>query len=249
MTSSSSLATQLRAACKGDVLSDDASLGMYATDASFYQIKPLVVLLPKDEEDVRVATKIASDSGVSILPRGGGTSLAGQTVGKALVIDFSKYMNKILEFNREEKWVRVQPGLVRDELNAEVFKFGLHFSPDPATANRANVGGMVGNNSSGTKSILFGKTVDHILEARVLLAGGEELHLKECSAAEYDQKAKLQNREGEIYRKFKDIISENAEEIRTRFPKVMRRVGGYNLDEFVYTDRWNLAKLITGSEG
>jgi FAD/FMN-containing dehydrogenase/Fe-S oxidoreductase len=247
--STASLADQLRRSCQGEVLSDEASLGMYATDASFYQIKPLAVLLPKDEEDVKAATRIAREHGVNILPRGGGTSLAGQTVGQALVIDFSKYMNRILEFNRDEKWVRVQPGLVRDELNAELAKHGLHFSPDPATANRANVGGMVGNNSSGTKSILFGKTVDHILEARVLLADGEELHLKEYSEAEYNQKIKQQDREGEIYRKFKEIVTRNADEIRTRFPKVMRRVGGYNLDEFVYTNRWNLAKLITGSEG
>jgi FAD/FMN-containing dehydrogenase/Fe-S oxidoreductase len=243
------LASQLREKCKGDVLSDDASLGMYSTDASFYQITPLVVLLPKDEDDVRAATRIARENNVNILPRGGGTSLAGQTVGKALVIDFSKYMNKILDVNQEERWVRVQPGRVRDELNAELAKYGLHFSPDPATANRANVGGMVGNNSSGTKSILFGKTVDHILEARVLLAGGEEMNLKECTSDEYDQKALQQDREGEIYRGFKEIITKNSEEIRNRFPKVMRRVGGYNLDEFVYTDKWNLAKLITGSEG
>src|SRR5688572_8335377 len=128
------LADQLRKACKGDVLSDDASLGMYATDASFYQIKPLVVLLPKSDDDVKAATKIARENKVSILPRGGGTSLAGQTVAKALVIDFSKYMNKILEFNQEERWVRVQPGLVRDELNVYLSRYGLHFSPDPATA-------------------------------------------------------------------------------------------------------------------
>jgi FAD/FMN-containing dehydrogenase/Fe-S oxidoreductase len=246
---SSKLASELRSSCKGDVLSDDASLGMYSTDASFYQITPLVVLLPRDEDDVKAATRIARENNVSILPRGGGTSLAGQTVGNSLVIDFSKYMNKILEVNQEQRWVRVQPGLVRDELNVYLAKFGLHFSPDPATANRANVGGMVGNNSSGTKSILFGKTVDHILEAKVLLAGGEELHLKECSTEEYDQKSRQKDREGEIYRKFKDIVTGNSDEIKRRFPKVMRRVGGYNLDEFVYTDRWNLAKLITGSEG
>jgi FAD/FMN-containing dehydrogenase/Fe-S oxidoreductase len=243
------LADQLRQSCKGDVLSDEASLGMYATDASFYQIKPLVVLLPKDEDDVRAATRIARENKVTILPRGGGTSLAGQTVGNSLVIDFSKYMNKILEFNEEERWVRVQPGLVRDELNAELAKYGLHFSPDPATANRANVGGMVGNNSSGTKSILFGKTVDHILEAKVLLADDTILDLKECSESEYKEKATQNTREGQIYREVKNIIDRNVEEIRKRFPKVMRRVGGYNLDEFVYTDRWNLAKLITGSEG
>ncbi|HTF18432.1 MAG TPA: FAD-linked oxidase C-terminal domain-containing protein [Chryseolinea sp.] len=234
---------------KGDVLSDVYSLGMYSTDASFYQIKPLVVVLPLDEADVKTAVEIAHTHKLKILPRGAGTSLAGQTVGEAIVIDFSKYMNKILEFNEQERWVRVQPGLVRDELNEEMAKYGLHFAPDPATSSRANVGGMVGNNSSGTKSILYGKTVDHIIEAKVLLTDGTELQFKELSQQEFNQKAKQTNREGEIYKGVKDIIQQNHDEIKQRFPKVMRRVGGYNLDEFVYTDRWNLAKLITGSEG
>lgn len=234
---------------KGDVLSDEYSLGMYSTDASFYQIKPMAVVLPLDEADVKKAVEIARAHKIKILPRGGGTSLAGQTVGDGIVIDFSKYMNKILEFNEKERWVRVQPGLVRDELNEEMAKYNLHFAPDPATSSRANVGGMVGNNSSGTKSILYGKTVDHILEAKILLADGTELLLKECSPEEFKEKARQQNREGEIYRNFLQIIQQQKEEIIQRFPKVMRRVGGYNLDEFVYTDRWNLAKLITGSEG
>lgn len=234
---------------KGEVLSDDYSLGMYSTDASFYQIRPLAVVLPKDESDVKKAVKIARTHKVKILPRGGGTSLAGQTVGEGIVIDFSKYMNKILEFNEQERWVKVQPGLVRDELNEVMAKYNLHFAPDPATASRANVGGMVGNNSSGTKSILYGKTVDHILEAKVLLADGTELLLKELSPEEFHHKAQQDNREGEIYKKFQETIEQNREQIKQRFPKVMRRVSGYNLDEFVYTDRWNLAKLVTGSEG
>jgi FAD/FMN-containing dehydrogenase/Fe-S oxidoreductase len=234
---------------KGDVLSDDYSLGMYSTDASFYQIRPLVVVLPLDEADVRATVEIARTHNLKILPRGAGTSLAGQTVGEAIVIDFSKYMNKILEFNEQERWVRVQPGVVRDELNEEMAKYGLHFAPDPATSSRANIGGMVGNNSSGTKSILYGKTVDHIIEANVLLADGTHLQLRELPEQEFNQKAQQKNREGEIYKGVKEIIQENRQEIKQRFPKVMRRVGGYNLDEFVYTDRWNLAKLITGSEG
>ncbi|MEK6782330.1 MAG: FAD-linked oxidase C-terminal domain-containing protein [Bacteroidota bacterium] len=240
---------ELEKSIKGEVLTDDYSLGMYSTDASFYQIRPLAVVLPLDETDVRKAVEIARGHKLKILPRGGGTSLAGQTVGEALVIDFSKYMNKILEVNVLERWVRVQPGLVRDELNEEMAKHNLHFAPDPATSSRANVGGMVGNNSSGTKSILYGKTVDHILEAKILLADGTELVLKKLSQEEFQQKAQQNNREGEIYRSFKEIIQQNKEEIKQRFPKVMRRVGGYNLDEFVYTDHWNLAKLITGSEG
>src|SRR5213079_2192451 len=146
-----------------------------------------------------------------------GTSLAGQTVGEALVIDFSKYMTKILEFNEQERWVRVQPGVVRDVLNEEMAKFNLHFAPDPATSSRANVGGMVGNNSSGTKSILYGKTVDHILEAKVLLADGTELHLQELSPEAFNAKAGQQNREGEIYSSVRQIINTDREEIKNRF--------------------------------
>ena len=240
---------ELRKSIKGEVLTDDYSLGMYSTDASFYQITPLAIVLPRDDSDVKQAIGFALAHKMKILPRGGGTSLAGQTVGEALIIDFSKYMNKILEINVQERWVKVQPGLVRDELNEEVAKYNLQFAPDPATSSRANVGGMVGNNSSGTKSILYGKTVDHILEARILLTDGTELQLKELSQEEFGQKAKQENREGEIYRSVLKTIQSNDAEIKQRFPKVMRRVGGYNLDEFVYTDRWNLAKLITGSEG
>jgi FAD/FMN-containing dehydrogenase/Fe-S oxidoreductase len=248
MNSGLSLVADLKK-CIGDVLDDEYSLGMYATDASIYQVMPLAVVLPKDESEVKKAVEVARNNKIKILPRGGGTSLAGQTVGEALVIDFSRYMTKILEFNEPERWVRVQPGVIRDELNEEMAKFNLHFAPDPATSSRANVGGMVGNNSSGTKSILYGKTVDHILEAKVLLADGTELLLKKFTPREYELKAHQANREGEIYHKFQETILHNKTEIKQRFPKVMRRVGGYNLDEYVYTDQWNLAKLITGSEG
>ncbi|MEK6479573.1 FAD-linked oxidase C-terminal domain-containing protein [Catalinimonas sp. 4WD22] len=241
--------SQLKACIKGDILEDEYSLGMYATDASIYQIKPLLIILPKNENDVKKAVEIAAKHKMKLLPRGGGTSLAGQTVADALVLDFSKYMNKILEINTEEKWVRVQPGMVRDELNEVLLAYNLHFAPDPATSSRANVGGMVGNNSSGTKSILFGKTVDHVLAARVLLADDTELYLHELSPEAYAEKAQQNDREGQIYRGFQETIQQQEAEIKARFPKVMRRVGGYNLDEFVYTDRWNLAKLITGSEG
>jgi FAD/FMN-containing dehydrogenase len=233
----------------GDVLSDELSLGMYSTDASIYQIKPVAIVLPRNEDDVKNAMKMAFDNGITILPRGAGTSLAGQTVGESIILDFSKYMNAIIEINESEKWVRVQPGMARDDLNAVLEPLGLHFAPDPATSSRANVGGMVGNNSSGTKSVLFGKTVDHVLEANVILAEGTELHLKNCSPEAYQEKASQKNREGEIYRTLKSLIDDHTVEIKERFPKVMRRVGGYNLDEFVYTDQWNLSKLVCGSEG
>lgn len=233
----------------GDVLSDEYSLAIYSTDASVYQIRPLAVVAPKNDEDVIAAIKIARDNKVKILPRGAGTSLAGQTVGESMVMDFSKYMNQILEINEKDSWVRVQPGLVLDVLNSNLNKYKLHFAPDPATSSRANIGGMVGNNSSGTKSILYGKTVDHVLEANIVLADGTRLKLNNISKEEINIKISKDDREGLIYKNFKNIIEQNSEEIEKRFPKVMRRVGGYNLDEFIKTDDWNLSKLITGSEG
>jgi len=249
MSSQFPLSEDLKKHIKGDVLDDPYSLGMYATDASIYQIKPMIVVVPKDESDVRMAVEMARKNKLKILPRGGGTSLAGQTVGEGLVLDFSKYMNKIVEINEQEKWVKVQPGVVRDKLNQELLKYNLHFAPDPATSSRANIGGMVGNNSSGTKSILYGKTVDHVLEVKALLADGTGMLLKEFSPEQYKHLAHQKDREGEIYYKFQELILQNKDRIKQRFPKVMRRVGGYNLDEFIDTDHWNLAKLVTGSEG
>ena len=241
--------TQLHYNLKGKVLKDDYSRGMYSTDASVYQIKPEVIVLPKDENDVLTALKIAEKYQKQVLPRGGGTSLAGQTVANAMVLDFSKHMNKVLEFNPEEQWIRVQPGLVRDELNAFLAPYGLHFAPDPATSSRANVGGMVGNNSSGTKSILYGKTVDHVLGMKVALANGEVLELSALDKNSYEEKCRNEDLEGQIYREFKALIEEHTAEIEAKFPKVMRRVGGYNLDEFIHSDEWNLSKLLCGSEG
>ncbi len=233
----------------GDVLSDDYSLGMYSTDASVYQIRPLVIIAPKNDSDVVAAINIARAHKVKILPRGAGTSLAGQAVGESMIMDFSKYMDQILEFNEKEKWVRVQPGIVRDVLNETLKEYNLLFAPDPATSSRANIGGMVGNNSSGTKSILYGKTVDHVLEAEIVLADGTNLKFRNLTKAEIEEKISKNDREGQLFLNFKNIINENKKEIEKRFPKVMRRVGGYNLDEFVDDEEWNLSKLITGSEG
>ena len=232
-----------------EVLDDSYTLGMYATDASIYQVKPLVIVIPENESDIMKAIALANKNRVTILPRGGGTSLAGQSIGRSMIMDFSKHINNIIEISEQERWVRVQPGMIRDELNKELAKYNLHFAPDPATTSRANVGGMVGNNSSGMKSILYGKTVDHVLEARVVLTDGTELELKNLSQTEYEAQEKAGGRKGEIYSRFKSIVHQNADEVKKRFPKIMRRVGGYNLDEFVDHDHWNLAKLITGSEG
>lgn len=234
---------------RGNVSFDRVTLGIYATDASIYQIEPVAVVAPLDELDVREAVLVAAEYGVPLLPRGGGTSLGGQTVCAALVLDFSRYMHQVIEVNVEERWARVQPGVVRSELNMQLAQHRLQFAPDPATSTRANFGGMIGNNSSGTRSILYGKTVDHVIDARVLLTDGTVLELGELSPEQYRDRCGLATREGEILRGVRKLIEENRDEIEERYPKVMRRVMGYNLDEFTHTDRWNLAKLYCGSEG
>ena len=184
---------ELRQEIKGEVSFDDYTLGIYSTDASVFQIMPLALVLPLDDQDVISAVKTARKFNVSIVPRGGGTSLGGQAAGPSLIIDFSKYMNGVLELNVEEKWVRVQPGIVLDELNAFLKQHGLHFAPDPATSSRATIGGMIGNNSSGTKSIIYGITRDHILETKTLLSDGNLLDFRELSGEEFRLKTAGKN--------------------------------------------------------
>lgn len=234
---------------RGEVSFDPLTRGLYSTDASIYQIDPVAVVIPEDEADVCAAVASAAEHSVSILPRGGGTSLAGQAVAASLIIDFSKRLNQILEIHPEQGWVRIQPGVVRDELNAALARYGLFFPIDPSTGNRANMGGMIGNDASGARSILYGKTVDHVLETRVLLSDGNIVHFKDLSNDEYEQLAASSSREGIIHRRFREIVEANRDEIELRYPKKSRRVGGYNLDEYIRGNRWNLSKLMTGSEG
>jgi len=241
--------TELRRKIKGEIYFDEVTRYLYSTDASLYQIQPVGVVVARDKDDVVQAIRTAAKYGVSILPRGGGTSLAGQAVGNSLVIDVSKFMNRILEFNANERWIRIEPGIVRDELNQQIKHTGLHFAPETATSNRANIGGMIGNNSSGTRSIVYGKTVDHVLEVRAILANGDEALFRMLTPAEYEIKCNQQNLEGQIYCDVRRLVRENENEIRARFPKVMRRVGGYNLDELIGRKNWNLSKILAGSEG
>ena len=206
---------ELRQGVKGEVSFDDYTLGIYATDASIFQIMPVALVLPLDDEDVISAVMAARKFNVSIVPRGGGTSLGGQATGPSLIIDFTKYMNRVLEVNVKERWVRVQPGIVLDELNAFLNKHGLHFAPDPATSSRATVGGMIGNNSSGTKSIIYGITRDHILETKTLLSDGNILNFKKLSIEEYQKKsAGTNSRENQLINYFRMIIEENHEDIK-----------------------------------
>src|SRR5580765_2318054 len=232
----------LKSRVQGEVLFDRASRLMYSTDASIYEIEPIGVVIPKTHEDVFATMETARDFKVPVLPRGGGTSLAGQTVGEAVVIDMSKYLNKVLEVNTEERWAIVEPGVVQEQLNLHLKPMGFLFGPDTSTANRATIGGMMGNNSAGSHSIIYGKTIDHVLEMDVILASGEGRTLREMK---FEDAAVRGGLEGRIA----DIVRANRDEIDRRFPKIMRRVSGYNLDEFVRNGKFNLAKLVVGSEG
>ena len=249
----SDLATDLRAVIRGEVRFDPVARALYATDASSYRITPLGVVVPLDVDDVRAAVAVAAEHRAPILMRGGGTSLAGQTVGEAVVIDVSKHLTAVLELNLFEEWVRVEPGVVRDQLNRHLAPHGLQFTPDVATTDRANVGGMVANNSSGTHSIKYGKTVDQVIAARVLLSDGTELELGPLDEGELAAKLARDDREGELYRAAVALTEANLAEIDARYPNVMRRVGGYNLDELALALKgeapFNLAKVVCGSEG
>src|SRR5881628_2756540 len=232
----------LKSRVSGEVRFDRASRLMYSTDASIYEIEPIGVVIPRNHEDVFATMEIARDFKVPVLPRGAGTSLAGQTVGDAVVIDMSKYLNRVLEVNTEERWAIVEPGVVQEQLNLHLRPMGFLFGPDTSTANRATLGGMMGNNSAGSHSIVYGKTIDHILEMDVVLSSGEGRTLREMKCEEAARRGGLEARIAEIVR-------DNRDEIERRYPKIMRRVSGYNLDEFVRNGKFNLVKLVVGSEG
>lgn len=239
----------LKSGLEGEVRFDRASRILYSTDASMYQIEPIGVVIPRHVADVQACIRIGDTYGVPILPRGGGTGLAGQSVGKAVILDMSKCMNKVLELNEIEGWVRVQPGVVLDELNAFLKPHGLQFAPDVATSSRANIGGMVANNSAGAHSVIYGKTIDHVLELEVILSDGSEVLFQDLDASEVDRKREQDDLEGQIYREVLRLASKHEDEINVRYPKVLRRVGGYNLDEFVQDRPVNMAKMVVGSEG
>lgn len=244
------LQRELEAAVDGEVRFDRVSRALYSTDASVYQIEPLGVVIPFSAEAVVQAVNLAARHGVPITPRGGGTSQAGQAIGAGLVLDTSKYLTKILEINPDEKWARVQPGVVLDELNAELRSFNLRFAPDVSSASRATVGGMMANNSSGARSVLYGKTLDHVREQRVVLSDGQLAHLRPLSAAQLKEARQGDSIEARAYRTVPALGLRHAAEIERRFPKVLRRVGGYNLDEFVDPDRGvDLTRIMVGSEG
>ena len=237
-----------------DVRQDRTTRALYATDASVYQIVPALVAFPATAADVAATVKACAHFRVPLTARGGGTSQAGQSIGSGLILDCSKHFNRVLEVNTEERWVRVEPGCVLDDLNAALKPHGLLFAPDISTSNRATIGGMIANNSSGARSVLYGKTIDHVLELHVALADGTIVHLRPLSAAELARKCAQEDLEGACYRSVCRLAAEHSGEIERRFPKILRRVGGYNLDAFVPASSgeatgFNLARLLVGSEG
>jgi FAD/FMN-containing dehydrogenase/Fe-S oxidoreductase len=241
------LQSELQAAIEGEVRFDTISRNLYSTDASVYQITPVGVAIPKTRQDILRIIEICGRHRCPITMRGGGTSQAGQAIGEGLMVDISKYYNRILEVNVEERWARVEPGIVLDELNAHLSPQKLRFAPDISTASRATLGGMMANNSAGARSVLYGKTIDHVLEMEVALADGSVVHFKDVPRSEIPRGNTL---EASCYATILRLASENADEIARRYPKVIRRVGGYNLDDFTDPSKpVNLTRMMVGSEG
>ncbi len=247
--SNGALQQELASANSGEVRFDPLSRALYSTDASVYEIRPLGVVLPRTAEDVARVVEICGRHGVSITARGGGTSQAGQAIGTGIVLDTSKYLNRILEINPAERWALVEPGVVLEELNFAARAHGLRFAPDISTASRATLGGMMANNSSGARSLVYGKTIDDVLEQRVVLANGSTAHFWALSSAELESVCQENSFEAGAYRAVREIAARYRGEVNRRFPKILRRVGGYNLDAFMGDGAFNLCKLMVGSEG
>lgn len=235
----STLANKLRKELEGEVIFDSFSRGRYSTDASIYQIEPIGVVVPRNEQDIVRAIQIASDEGIPILPRGGGTSQIGQTVGEALVIDTSKYFNQVRSFDPDARSVCVEPGMVLDQLNRFLKPQGLFYPVDVSTGNRATLGGMAGNNSCGARSIRYGNMVHNVMAIDAILANGNVAHFADISHTEED----------ELVRKIMAIGQREADEIANQFPQLLRRVGGYNINEVANAESTNFARLLVGSEG
>ncbi|WNH12124.1 FAD-binding and (Fe-S)-binding domain-containing protein [Thalassobellus suaedae] len=251
---------ELRRKISGELFFDDLIKALYATDASVYRMLPLAVAYPKDKDDIKQLIEFAKTYKTSLIPRTAGTSLAGQCVGKGIVVDVSKYFTEIIEFNEEAQTITVQPGVVRDALNNYLKPYGLFFGPNTSTSNRCMIGGMVGNNSSGTTSIQYGVTRDKVLEMHTILSDGSEVVFEELSSEAFQQKTKEVSLEGRIYKTiYSELASESVQnQITDNFPKpeIHRRNTGYAIDELIKTDvfsetteAFNMCKLLSGSEG
>ncbi len=248
---------------EGDLSSDYSSRLMYATDASAYRELPLAVCRPKNEADIIKLVRFAGKNKITLIPRAAGTSLAGQVVGRGLVVDISRYMTRVIQLNEDEGWVEVEPGVIPDELNKHLKPSGLFFSPETSTSNRCMIGGMIGNNSSGLHSLVYGTTREHLLSVRMVLSDGSVAEFGELNEQGFNEKCKLDSLEGKLYRNIREIMQnkENLAAIEAEFPDpgVVRRNTGYALDELASTSfftgkdarhpTFNFCRLIAGSEG
>lgn len=243
------IAAALRRAVDGEVRFDSYSRALFSRDASMYAIEPIGVVFPRDADDVSAVVSTAAEFGVPVLPRGAGTSLAGQTVGRAIVMDLSRHMNKIVDIDPDRRVARVQPGVVQDQLNQAAARHGLMFGPDTSTKNRATLGGMIGNNSAGSQSVRYGMTIDHVLTADVVLADSSRAAFGSMTAAEQAVHAAATTLEGAICRELPLIVGRHREAIRMGFPRFWRQSGGYRLDRLADQPDIDLAKFIVGSEG
>lgn len=245
----SNLEKQLLENISGEVRFDEISRKVYSVDASIYEIEPIGIVLPKTESDLLNTIRIAKQHGIPIIARGAATGITGGCIGKGLIIDLSKYMNRILEINEERGYAICQPGVVQDRLNEALAPRGYRLGPDTSTGNRATLGGMAGNNAAGARSLRYGKMVDHVQEVKLALASGNLITFGCLDIHQWQQKAQEQSEEGNIYRALMHIRTEYAEDIRTRFPHIPRRVSGYNLDTLLHPDIINVSQLIVGAEG
>lgn len=250
----------LKRRLQGDLYFNDSDKILYATDASVYREVPLAVARPKNVDDIKEIINFARFNDLTIVPRAAGTSLAGQVVGGGIVIDISKYLNKIIEVNENEKWVRLEPGVVLDELNIHLKKYGLFFAPETSTSNRCCLGGMFGNNSCGSHSIIYGSTREHVLEAKAILSDSSEVEFRPLKRYEFREKMELTTLEGDLYRNIYEILTseENIIEINENYPEqsIKRRNTGYALDILSEMlpfnpdgELFNFCKLLAGSEG
>jgi FAD/FMN-containing dehydrogenase/Fe-S oxidoreductase len=243
------LAAELRASIAGEVRFDDGYRALYAVDGSNYRQTPIGVVIPRSIEDVVSTVALARKYRAPLLPRGGGTSLAGQSCNVAVIIDFSKYLNQIIELNWKEKYAWVQPGVVLDHLRKRANEFDLTFGPDPSTHEYCNLGGMIGNNSCGVHSMMAGRTVDNVIELDILTYDGLRMNVGPASDAEFAKIVSQGGRHGEIYSRLLALRDQYAELIRKRYPKIPRRVSGYSLDELLPENNFHIARALVGAEG
>jgi FAD/FMN-containing dehydrogenase len=243
------LELELHRVVRGDVRFDAGARGLYASDGSNYRQAPIGVVIPRDNDDVIAAMTVCRKFGAPVLSRGAGTSLAGQCCNVAVVFDFTKYMNRILEMNAAQQYAWVQPGVVCDSLRDAAEIHRLTWGPDPSTHNRCSLGGMIGNNSCGTHSLLAGKTADNIHELKILLYDGTQLTVGPTEATELDAIIAAGGRRGEIYSALRGIRDRYANLIRSKYPDIPRRVSGYNLEQLLPENGFNVARALVGTEG